>query len=114
VLDSHGEYFTAYLGPYRDARFVHLPNATNHQEQLDWPAQAHAAHSVKRAAALAARADRFLHPPLYSDFLVEFRWPGWPGSAWRHAIDTFASSEQEVLLGSSLASPTASGSTGML
>jgi hypothetical protein len=74
VLDSHGEYLTAYLGRYRDARFVHLPNATNHQEQLDWPAQAHAPHSV----------------------------------------DTFASSEHEVLLRSSLASPTASGSTGML
>ncbi len=138
VLDSHGDYFTAYLGPYRDARFVHLPYATNHQEQLDWPEQAHATHSVERAAALAALvespdldvlADRFLHPPLYSttfelgfgtlytavyrpdDLSVEFRWPG---SAWRHAIDTFASSEHEVLLGSSLASPTASGSTGML
>lgn len=126
VLDRHGEYFTAYLGPYRDARFVALPYATNHQEQLDWPEQAHATHSVERAATLASlvgRSDldglaaRFLEPPLHSttfeagfgtlytavyrpdELSVEYRWRD---STWRHELATFTSGQHEVMLGPAL------------
>jgi len=129
VVDRTGEYFTAYLGPYRDPRFLRQPHATNHQEQLDWPEQAHATHSLERQAALATLVGtesleslvaRFLEPPLHSttfdlgfgtlytavyrpdDLSVEYRWRG---STWRHTIDTFTSGEHQVTLGSDVQVP---------
>lgn len=124
VLDRGGEYFTAFLGPDREAGFTRRPYATNHQEHLDWPLQAHATHSIERAAALAALVAeppeldalvaRFLTPPLYAttyelgfgtlytavyrpaDLTIEYRWPD---SSWSHSIDGFTGGRHEVLLG---------------
>jgi len=125
VVDRTGDFFTAYLGPDREPSFVRRPFATNHQEHVSWPEQAHATHSLERQAALAVLLGdpstdldrltaRFLEPPLYSttfelgfgtlytatyqptDLTVEYRWPG---SSWRHAMDTFATGEHEVVLG---------------
>jgi predicted choloylglycine hydrolase len=125
VVDRGGEFFTAYLGPDRPPRFVAQPVATNHQDRVEWPAQAQATHSLERYAVLRALVDepgmdldslaaRFVAPPLYSttyelgfgtlytavyrpvELTVEFRWPG---SSWRHSIDGFANGEHSVVLG---------------
>ena len=125
VVDRAGDYFTAFLGPDREPGFLRQPYATNHQEHLDWPQQAHATHSVERQTVLAGLLDgspvdleqlvaRFLAPPLYSTTYemgfgtlytavyrpaqgtVEYRWPG---SSWRHSIDGFTTGQHEVVLG---------------
>jgi len=124
VVDRSGDHFTAFLGPDRAPGFAARPYATNHQEHLDWPEQAHATHSLERQAVLARLIDRavdleqlvtrFLSQPLYStDYelgfgtlytavyrpvtaTVEYRWPG---SAWRHSVVDFAGGEHRAVLG---------------
>lgn len=126
VVDRTGDYFTAHLGPDRPPRFTAVPVATNHQDDHpEWTAQAQVTHSVERHTVLAGLvddphldlaglADRFLLPPLYStgydlgfgtlytavyrpaDLSVEYRWPG---STWRHSVDTFHSGQHRVVLG---------------
>jgi predicted choloylglycine hydrolase len=125
VVDREGEYFTALLSPDREPRFIGWPAATNHQEPLDWPEQAQATRSLERQQILhgllndkSVDVDRlvgaFLRPPLYStayslgfgtlytavyrpaERTVEYRWPG---SVWRHWMDTPANGEHAVTLG---------------
>jgi predicted choloylglycine hydrolase len=128
VVDRAGDHFTALLGPDRAPGFSRQRFATNHQEHLDWPQQAHATHSVERAAVLAdllarplsppldlaSLVDRFLLPPLYSTgydmglgtlYTAVYR-PGdlsieyrWPGSVWPHTVHGFASGQHHVSLG---------------
>jgi predicted choloylglycine hydrolase len=125
VVDRAGDHFTAFLGPDREPGFRRQRFATNHQEHLDWPRQAHATHSVERAAVLAdllaqpidlePLVDRFLSPPLYStgydmgfgtlytavyrpaDLSIGYHWPG---SVWPHTVPGFASGQHRVTLGS--------------
>jgi predicted choloylglycine hydrolase len=124
VADRAGDHFTAFLGPDREPGFSRQRFATNHQEHPDWPRQAHATHSVERAAVLADLlaqpldldpvVDRFLAPPLYSTGYdlgfgtlytavyrpaagsIEYRWPG---SVWPHTVPGFASGQHHVSLG---------------
>jgi predicted choloylglycine hydrolase len=125
VVDRDGGFFTAFLGPDREPDFVRRPVATNHQERLDWPEQAQATRSRERQQVLLdllgddsvdaeGLVDAFLRPPLYStayalgfgtlytavyrpaERTVEYRWPG---SVWRHSLDTFASGEHDAMLG---------------
>ncbi|HEY3016850.1 MAG TPA: C45 family peptidase, partial [Nocardioides sp.] len=130
VVDRAGEHFTAYLGPDREPGFSSQPFATNHQEHLDWPEQAHATHSLERHAVLAGLLANaidldglvaaFLAPPLYSttyelgfgtlytavyrpaDLTIEYRWPG---SSWPHSIHGFTSGQHSVALGAVSHSP---------
>jgi predicted choloylglycine hydrolase len=125
VVDRSGDHFTAFLGPDRAPGFSRQRFATNHQEHLDWPQQAHATHSVERAAVLAdllvqpvdrpSLVDRFLSPPLYSTGYdmgfgtlytavysaasgsIEYRWPG---SVRPHTLPGFATGQHQVALGS--------------
>ena len=125
AVDRDGDFFTAFLGPDRAPGFSRQPVATNHQERLDWPEQARATRSPERQRVLLdllrdASLDgerlvgMFLRPPLYStayslgfgtlytavyrpaERTVEYRWPG---SVWRHSLDTLASGEHAVMLG---------------
>jgi len=125
VVDRDGGFFTAFLGPDREPGFTRWPVATNHQERVDWPEQARATRSRERQQVLldllgdesvdAERlADALLRPPFYStayalgfgtlytavyhpaERTVEYRWPG---SVWRHSLDTFASGEHDAMLG---------------
>jgi predicted choloylglycine hydrolase len=124
VVDRSGDHFTAFLGPDRAPGFATRAYATNHQEHLDWPEQAHATHSLERQSVLAHLIDssvdleqlvtRFLSPPLYSTGYelgfgtlytaayrpatasVEYRWPG---SAWRHSVVDFVDGEHRAVLG---------------
>lgn len=75
LLDSTGDYLTAYLGPGRSPRFVRKRAATNHQGRVEWPAYASYVESVPRLRALEkilsdgaqgiVAESRFLELPLW-------------------------------------------------
>jgi len=125
VVDRDGDFVTALLGPDREPGFTRWPAATNHQERLHWPEQARVTCSLERQRLLRdllgeesvdveQLVGAFLRPPLYStayslgfgtlytavyrpaERTVEYRWPG---SVWRHSLDTFASGEHAAMLG---------------
>jgi predicted choloylglycine hydrolase len=124
LVDGGGEVATAYLGPDRPPRFERRPVATNHQQRVEWPEQAFATRSQEREAELLSLlaepgldedgfVQGFLRPPLHSgsyslgfgtlytavyrpaELTLEYRWPG---SVWRHGLETFADGWQHVLL----------------
>lgn len=76
LLDAEGASETVYVAPDRPLSIATFPCATNHQQQIDWPAFAESTGSAGREQHLIAglhdatvTADefvaRFLAPPLY-------------------------------------------------
>jgi predicted choloylglycine hydrolase len=77
LVDSSGEYITAYLSPDRSPVFVNIPVATNHQTEVEWTDYASLTGTIERKRFLeekvnmiseteASMLKHFLHPPLYS------------------------------------------------
>jgi predicted choloylglycine hydrolase len=124
VTDRAGDYFSVFLGPASEPAFTASPIATNH-EPGPGAADVGAPRSRERFDLLTGLVGdpgvdleqlvaRFLEPPLRSsayelgfgtlytavyrpaDLTIEYRWPG---SSWKHSIDSFASGRHEVVLG---------------
>ncbi len=75
VVDAAGEFFTAFLGPDRKARFVQRRASTNHQGAVEWPAYISHVASEERlqcaeqmlgdASLLESADEEFLKPPIW-------------------------------------------------
>ncbi|HKH18535.1 MAG TPA: C45 family peptidase [Solirubrobacteraceae bacterium] len=118
LLDSSGEYLTAYVGPGRPAEFHALAATTNHQGTVEWPEYAQAIRTVERERCVLALLDdesltrerfveSFLEPPLHNggyaqgfgtiytaayyptEGRVEYRWPG---VVWEQSFERFEQS----------------------
>jgi predicted choloylglycine hydrolase len=115
LLDKAGDYVTVCLSPDRIPDFKHVPAATNHQREDDWPEYARAVGTLEREQYVlellrdpGVSRDRFvgafLEPPLYStahstgmgkiytaayfpaEGRVEYRWPD---RTWEQSFDGF-------------------------
>jgi predicted choloylglycine hydrolase len=115
LLDRHGEFLTAYVGPGRTPEFHAVAVATNHQGKLDWPEYDLAIQTAERERFVCALLEdpsmtrerfvaAFLAPPLHNtDYAqgfgtiytaaydpaegrVEYHWPG---AVWRQSFQRF-------------------------
>ena len=115
LLDSSGEFLTAYVGPGRPAEFVATAGTTNHQGRVEWPEYAQAIRTVERERCVLSLLDddgmtlerfveSFLEPPLHNtgyaqgfgtiytaayfpaEGRVEYRWPD---VVWEQSFDRF-------------------------
>ncbi|HTU30588.1 MAG TPA: C45 family peptidase [Solirubrobacteraceae bacterium] len=116
LVDSTGDYMTAYVAPDRPLRLVKTPVTTNHQGTVEWPEYEQAVHSVERESCLLSLIgdptmtaerllDAFLQEPVHSsghrsgtgtlytasyypgDGRMEMRWPS--GERWTESFDAF-------------------------
>ena len=124
-LDAAGTCLTTFVRPDRPALIKPQPQATNHQEEMEWPEYGLATRSVEREQRLCALLAEHTHmtvedavaafhtSPLYGSRFregygtlytavlqpargcVEYRWPG---VAWRHSLADFEAGQRTVLL----------------
>jgi predicted choloylglycine hydrolase len=115
VLDRAGDFLTVCLSPDREPQFKHVPAATNHQREDDWPEYARAVRTLEREQYVLELLEQpevsrdrfvsaFLEPPLHStahstgmgtiytaayypaEGRAEYRWPD---RTWEQSFDAF-------------------------